>query len=236
MEQTKQEVTLQNMGVLDLTGKKSEDLSGITKIQNIGLILAPQSLSDALLKIPQKNVGMTVTLPETTGKIKVFTGQLTLSGEVFANASGNPDDILAIAGQVVISSPIEKVGYDEIIIAGQLIAPKKSEAALVGCLTKLTGQVAYYNSDTPRFFVGEESFSKSFFELIEDKMSMALIGEFEIESDVDAALLKQTLNEVILIGKLKAPKALVPLLQLLTVTKIGEIASIDNNAAVQDGQ
>jgi hypothetical protein len=216
-------VTLQNMGVLDLTGKKPEDLASVTQIQNIGLILAPQSISEALMKIPQQNVGMTVTLPETSGKIKIFTGQLTLSGEVFANASGSPDDILAIAGQIVITSPIEKVGYDEIIIAGQLIAPKKSEAALAGGLTKLTGQVAYYNSDTPRFFIGEDSFSKPFFELIEDKMSMALIGEFEIESDVDAALLKQKISELILIGNVKAPKALVPLLQLLTVTKIGEI-------------
>lgn len=221
-------ITLENMGVLDLSGKKSGDLSGISLIQNIGVILAPHSLTDALLHIPQRNIGTTVMLPDTQAKIKILSGQLTLSGEVFANHSGSSDEILVIVGQVVITSPIEKVGFNEVIVAGQLIAHKKNEAALASALTRMSGQIAYYNGDNPRLFMGTDTFSKEFFELVEDKMAMIIVGSYEIESDVEIALLKQKISEVVLIGELSAPKALLPLLQMLTVTKLGEITVRDD--------
>ncbi|XEC95120.1 hypothetical protein AB6A23_00570 [Paenibacillus tarimensis] len=220
-------VTLENMGVLDLTGK-GYDLSGISLIRNIGLIVAPQSLADALLKIRQENIGMTIMLPDTKGKIKMFTGQLTLSGEVFANQTGSDDDILVISGQAVITSPIEQIGYHEIIVAGQLIAPQSSAAALANALTKMSGQIAYYQTDAPRLFMGNDKFSKDFFELIEDRMAMLLIGDFEFESDVDLPLIRQKISELIIIGSVKAPKALVPLLQLLATTKLGDITARDD--------
>ncbi|QHW29820.1 hypothetical protein GZH47_02540 [Paenibacillus rhizovicinus] len=226
-----QGVTIENLGMLDLTGKKTDELSGIALIQNVGLILVPQSLSDALMKVPQRNVGLTVSLPEPTNpdaKMKLYTGQLTLSGEVFSNAGGSPDDILVIAGQVVISSPIVNVGYGDIIIAGQILAPKGSEALLSAKLTRLTGQIIYYKSDAPRIFIGNDSFSRSFFELIDSPMSMALVGNYEIEQDVDIALMKQKVSELILIGNLTAPKPLVPLLQLLAEVKLGDITGKDD--------
>ncbi|KIL38265.1 hypothetical protein SD70_27465 [Gordoniibacillus kamchatkensis] len=163
MENALQATVIENMGVLDLTSKKTDDLSGISEIRNVGVILAPQFLMDALLKVPQKNVGMTVTIPDTPGKIKLLTGQLTLSGEIFANSAGSEEDILVIAGQTIITSPIENVGFNEIIIAGQLIAPKVSEAALAGAVTKLAGQIAYYHSQLPRLFLGNDSLPKAFF-------------------------------------------------------------------------
>lgn len=235
MEQEAQATVIKNMGVLDLTGKKTDDLSGISLIENVGVILAPHFLSDALMNVPQKNVGMTVTIPETEGKIKILTGQLSLSGEVFANRAGSESDILVIAGQTVITSGIEKIGFSEIIIAGQLIAPKKDEAALAGAVTKLAGQLVYYHSQAPRLFLGDDQFSKAFFELMEEPMSMLLIGSFEIESDVDVSLLKQKVNELIVIGTLSAPKDLIPLLKLLATTKLGDI-SAKAAAEVQSGQ
>lgn len=228
MEITTTGITLENMGVLDLSGKKSSDLSGISLIQNIGVILAPHSLTDALLHIPQRNIGTTVMLPDTQAKIKILSGQLTLSGEVFANNSGSSDEILVIVGQVIITSPIEKVGYNEVIVAGQLIAHKKNEAALTSALSRMSGQIAYYNADTPRLFMGSDKFSKEFFELVEDKMAMIIVGNCEIESDVEISLIKQKISEVVLIGELSAPKALLPLLQMLTVTKLGKISVRDD--------
>ncbi|QHT61368.1 hypothetical protein GXP70_16325 [Paenibacillus lycopersici] len=229
-----QGVTIENLGMLDLSGKSTTELTGIGLIQNVGLILVPQSLSDALMRIPQRNVGMTVTLPAPSGpnaQVKVFSGQFTLSGEVFANDNGSPDDVLVLAGQIIISSPIVKVGFGTIILAGQLLAPKKSEALLASSFSRVTGQIIYYKTDAPRVFIGEETFSRAFFELIDSPMSMVLIGSCHIEADVDAALLKQKVKELSLIGDLHAPKALVPLLQLLAETKLGEITVTDPDIA-----
>lgn len=219
--------TIENMGVLELINMGPEDLAGVSLIQNVGVILVREALSGALMSIPQRNIGLIVTIPETSGKIKVLTGQLTLSSDVFSNPSGSADDILVIAGQAIItsasSSQAEKIGFKEIIIAGQLIVPKNMESILSSAVTRLSGQIAYYTSETPRIFVGEDTFSKGFFELIDEKMAMILIGSFQLDSDVDIALFKQKVSEIILIGDLSASKALVPLLQLLAVVKLGEI-------------
>ena len=220
--------TIENMGVLELINMKPEDLARISLIQNIGVILVSEAMSGVLMNITQRNIGMIVTIPQTSGKIKVLTGQLSLSGDIFSNSSGSSEDILVIAGQTIItSSLVEKIGYKDIIIAGQLIAPKGMESLLTSAVTRMSGQIAYYTSDTPRIFIGEDTFSKAFFDLIEGKMGMLLVGRFEIDSDVDIATLKQKVSEIILIGELSAPKTLVPLLQLLAVVKLGAINGRD---------
>ncbi|WP_029192784.1 hypothetical protein [Paenibacillus harenae] len=220
--------TIENLGILDLIDKKPEDLAAVTQIQNVGVVLAPEALSGALMKIPQKNVGLIVTIPPTSGKIKRLTGQLTVDGEAFANHSGSPEDMLVIAGQIIITSEIEVVGFKEVIVAGQIIAPKKAERALVGAVSQLTGQIVYYTGETPRLFVGNDTFSKAFLDLIDGNMSMILIGSFEFGSDVDTSTLKQKITELVLIGELRAPKELIPLLQLLAVVKLGNIVGKEN--------
>ncbi|NIK76398.1 hypothetical protein FHS15_001523 [Paenibacillus castaneae] len=225
-EIAKAERIIENMGVLELINMKPEDLAGVSLIQNIGVLLVSETLNASLMNIQQRNIGMVITIPETTGKVKVLSGQLTLSGDVFANRSGSPDDILVIAGQAIISNTAleeKAIGYKEVIITGQLLAPKAMESQVVNAVSRLSGQIGYYTSDEPRMFMGEETFSKAFFELIDEKMAMVFIGRFEMDSDVDAATLKQKVSEIILLGELFAPKALIPLIQLLTVVKLGEI-------------
>jgi hypothetical protein len=58
--------------------------------------------------------------------IKVHTGQVRLSGALLANPTGQADDILIAAGQVVITGEVTQVGYRQVIIAGQLAAPAAS--------------------------------------------------------------------------------------------------------------
>ncbi|UVI29495.1 hypothetical protein [Paenibacillus spongiae] len=231
MEKMEQASSISNLGILDLTGKKPEDLEGITLIESVGILIAPASLSGTLMKITQRNIGMTISLPETAGKIKMFNGQLTLSGDVFANHTGAPEDILVLVGQVVITSPIPKVGFSEVVVAGQMIAPKSDEAMIASAVTQLSGQIVYYSSGSPRIFIGDETFSKGFFDLIDDKMAMVLIGDHEIADDVDAATLKQKVSEIVLIGELSVPKALVPVTQFLAVALLGSIEARDEQDA-----
>ena len=66
--------TIENMGVLELINMKPEDLARISLIQNIGVILVSEALSGVLLNITQRNIGMIVTIPQTSGKIIALTG------------------------------------------------------------------------------------------------------------------------------------------------------------------
>ncbi|WP_314591926.1 hypothetical protein [Paenibacillus terrigena] len=223
MVDVNQENGINNVGFLELTGKSPEDLSGISYLENVGVILVPESLHATLMKIPQKNVGLIVTVPITKGKIKVLSGQLTLSGDVFSNLTGSPEDILVIVGQVIISSPIEAVGFSEVIVAGQLFAPKSQESKIASTVSRMVGQIAYYTGDVPRIFIGDETFSQDFFELIDSKMSLILIGSCEISEDVDIAILKQKIADFIIIGDITVSRKLAPLIQILATTKLGDI-------------
>lgn len=221
----------ENMGVLDLTGVKAEDMANVASICNIGVVIAPESLNSTLMNIRQENIGATVTVPASGGgKVKVMSGQLMMGSELFENSTGSPEDILVIAGQVVISSVITKCGFSEVIVAGQLFVPKGSEAVLGGAFSRMLGQVLYYkNTDNVRFFIGEDSFSNEFFDFIEDKMCMVFIGEHTFEDDVTVDTLKNKVSEIVFIGELNAPKALVPLLQYLATAKLGDITAREND-------
>ncbi|WP_054025686.1 hypothetical protein [Bacillus sp. FJAT-28004] len=219
-----QERALENMGLLDLTGVKAEDLADVTSIRNNGIIIAPESLSSALNRIPQQNNGCVCLIPNTAGKVKILSGQVSLGGEFFANSNGAPEDIAVIAGQAVITSPVEKIGFQDIILAGQLILPKGSDVVLGSAISRMLGQVVYYsNTSNVRLFLGDDTFSNSFFDFIEEKMCMVLIGSFEIADDVQIESIKNKVSEIVLVGDLTASKAVVPLLQYLAISKTGDI-------------
>jgi hypothetical protein len=183
-----------------------------------------------LLRIPMKKVGATIPVP-TGENLKLVTGQMKTAGEALAGAGGE-EDVLVVAGQLLVTTPVERVGYGEMIVAGQVYAPEGSEAALTAGISRLTGQVFYYSGKL-RFFVGEERFGRGFFEVLEGPMAMILVGEFTIERGVPADLLKEKVSQILLAGELRAPRELLPLVQVLTVEKAGEISALDEGDEVR---
>jgi hypothetical protein len=218
---------ISNVGVLDLTGMKSaEELAGIGSISRVGVVLVPESLMSGLLAVPMEKIGATVPVP-TGEHVKLVTGQMKTTGEALAGA-GREDDVLVVAGQLLVTTPVERVGYREMIVAGQVYAPEGSEGALTAGISRLTGQVFYY-AGKPRFFVGSERFGKGFFEVLEEPMAMILIGDFAIERGVPADLLKEKVSQILLAGNLQAPQDLLPLVQVLTVEKAGNISALEED-------
>jgi hypothetical protein len=135
---------IRDVAVLDLTGASAaEALNGITRIVNVATILASESLLPRLSSIPMERVATVVPIPEGS-RVRMFSGQLVLSGEALANPNGDPDEVLVIAGQLVVTSPIERIGYKHLIVMGQLLAPAGSETGLGAGLTRLGGQVQFY--------------------------------------------------------------------------------------------
>jgi hypothetical protein len=120
-----------------------------------------------------------------------------------------------------VTGPVAKVGFRRVVVAGQVVAPRDSQAVLGPAIT-VKGQLAWYTGH-PRFFVGKDRFGRSFFELIDRQLTLALVGRFTIDPDVPPELLRDKIKEIILVGKLVAPSRLVGVLQLLTTEKVGVI-------------
>ncbi|HEY1294856.1 MAG TPA: hypothetical protein VGJ60_17385 [Chloroflexota bacterium] len=300
---------IRNVALLDLTGAQAGDaLDGVTRISNVATILVPESLLPKLSSIPMDRVA--ATIPVADGRrARVMAGQIMLSGEALAGTRGDPDDeMLVVAGQLVVTSPVTQVRYRELVVLGQAVAPTGSETALGAALTRLSGKVVYYpyvegatirpvSSDTlsgealanvsgqatdillatgllvvtspiatmgfqqvvairhlvvpertpaeflgkmqsmtgrlatytgtPRVFDGKDHFSAGFFELFDEPITLVLDGSFSFDQDVQPQLLRKTVAGVVLHGKIRAPRQLVPMLQVLCVARDGKIESFD---------
>jgi hypothetical protein len=188
----------------------------------LGLVLAPHGSEAALGAGLTRVTGSVDYYPYAEDQeVKVSTGQLRADGEVLANRAGRPDDVLVVAGQLIVTGPVATVGYRRIVVAGQLLAPRASQPVL-GPAIVVKGQLAWYTGQ-PRFFVGKERLERSFFELLDQPLSLALVGRFEIDPDVPPELLRDKVSEIVLVGRLVAPRRLVGVLQLLTTEKVGNI-------------
>jgi hypothetical protein len=188
----------------------------------MGLVLAPSGSESALGAGLTRVTGSVDYYPYAQGQeVRVSTGQVRADGELFANPTGGPDDVLVVAGQLIVTGPVAKVGYRRVVVAGQMLAPHDSQRVL-GPATAVKGQLVWYTGQ-PRFFVGKERFGRSFFELLDQPLTLALVGTFEIDPDVPPELLRDKVAEIVLVGKLIAPSQLVGVLQLLTTEKLGVI-------------
>jgi hypothetical protein len=119
---------ISGMGVLDLTGmSRPEELANISSIHGVGTILVPKSLSGRLAAIPMHGVGSVVPVPDGENvKPRVLVGSVQLSGEALANPQGEGLHILVVVGGLVVTSPVEKVGYDQVVVVGHVLAPEGS--------------------------------------------------------------------------------------------------------------
>jgi hypothetical protein len=194
----------------------------------LGLVLAPHGSEAALGAGLTRVTGSVDYYPYAEGQeVKVSTGQLLADGEILANSAGSPDDVLVVAGQLVVTGPVAEVGYRRIVVAGQVLAPRDSQPML-GARMIVKGQLAWY-SGQPRFFVGRERLGRSFFELVDRPLALALVGSFEIDPDVTPGLLRDKVSEIVLVGKVTAPRALVGALQFLTTEKVGKITVAEDD-------
>jgi hypothetical protein len=194
----------------------------------IGLVLAPHGSESTLGAGLTRVTGSVDFYHSAEGQeVKVSTGQLRADGEFLANPTGGPDDILVVAGQLIVTGPVATVGYRRVIVAGQMLAPRDAQAVLGPALV-VKGQLAWYTGQ-PRIFVGKETFGRSFFELLDRPASLALLGRFDIDPDVPPDLLREKIQDITLVGKLVAPRQLVGALQFLTTEKIGTITVAQND-------
>ena len=203
---------IENLGFLDLRGATSEDLARITSIRNVGTILISEHLGAALSRIPMKNVGSIIPLPEGV-RIRMQMGEMRLTGE--ALAAGDPDEVLFMMGELTITSVVRSVGYREIRVMGEVTAPRGSEDALGPKLT-LMGSVLYL-PEGARTISGEVTLGRDFFEMLTGDTPLVITGTVTIDDDTPADLLRSRTPELIVTGEIFAPKELLSLLTALAL-------------------
>ncbi len=210
---------IEDVGMLDLRwAKTAEDLSNIISMEDVGVVLVPEQLAGVLGRISMEDVGAIVPIPP--GDVNVLSGQVKLTGEMLAG--GNPEAILILVGQTHISSVAQSVGYKELRVYGQLFALRGSEAAISAKLTQFSGQVFYLPANA-RNLMGKTTISQEFLDLLPEPCPFIVLGNLTIEPDVTVEMLKAKVPEIVLMGNITAPKALLPLLQVLTPEMMGEI-------------
>jgi hypothetical protein len=118
-----------------------EHLAAISRIENVALVIVPESLAAAYTAIPSSGVAATIYVPDGAN-VRVHTGALVVGGD----GIGAADDVLIITGMLIITSPVTarcrsgstwSVGARP---AGQRAAPR-------ACLAGGTGGVSYTPAD-----------------------------------------------------------------------------------------
>jgi len=192
----------------------------------VGQLIAPQGSEAALGSGLRHLSGQVVHYPYVDGaRIRMHSGN-AISGDMLANVNGEPSDMLFAIGQLVVTSPIQRLGYAQVVALGHLLLPKETDAELLGRFTAVSGQVTTYTA-APRIFDGKDHFSGAFFELFDEPLTLVLDGTFSFDDDVTPQLLRHKVAAIVLDGKIRAPRSLVPMLQLLCIARDGKIMAAD---------
>lgn len=220
------------VGLLAITSPVSGPVP--RRICVVGAVLAPFGSEAALGPALSDGAGGVIYYRHTEGQeIKFLTGQVKLSGTMLANASGNAGDVLLAAGQAIVTGPVSSVGYAQVIVAGQLVAPESAQATL-GPRLQVHGQTAWYRSEDPRVIMEDTELGADFFRLLGHRVTLVVLGDLTIAESVTEAAILEKVADIVLLGDIVAPAGLVGVLQVLTTEALGTIRARDGQA--RDGQ
>jgi hypothetical protein len=116
-----------------------EQLAGISRIEDVALVIVPESLAAAYAAIPSTDVASTIYVPDGAN-VRVHTGALMAGGD----GLGAAGDVLVVTGMLIITSAVTGAVPHGIYVTGSVFAPKGSEATLGPALAGCTGSVNYY--------------------------------------------------------------------------------------------
>jgi hypothetical protein len=133
-------VVVSNQPVADFSHlTEPEQLTAISRIEGVALVIVPESLAGAYAAIPSSRVAATIYVPDGAN-VRVHTGALVVGGD----GIGAVGDVLIITGMLIITSPVTGPMPHRIYVVGTVLAPRGSEGALGPALAGGTGGVSYY--------------------------------------------------------------------------------------------
>jgi hypothetical protein len=133
-------VVVRDQPVVDFSHLTSpEQLAAIGQIEDVALVIVPESLAGAYAAIPSSDVAATIYVPDRA-HVRVQTGSLVVGGD----GLGTAEDVLIVMGMLIITSPVTGPVPQGIHVIGSVIAPRGSEPVLGPVLAGGTGGVSYY--------------------------------------------------------------------------------------------
>lgn len=195
---------------------------GYTDLILLGQVIAPTGSETALGAVSRRLSGQVLYYPYVEGATVRPLLAGTISGEALANIAGQPTDILLSVGNLVVTSPARRLGYQHVAVTGNVVVPKDTDSEILSRLIPLSGQVVSYSAP-PRVFDGKDHFSADFFELLDEPITLVLDGKFSFDQDIPRELLLQKLAALVFDGKIRAPRHLVPVLQARSIARDGKI-------------
>lgn len=187
-----------------------------------GSVVAPEGSETALANGLTRLTGTIIYFPYRQGqRIETRSGNVEMRGRALANQGGSSDDLLLVTGLLTVTGEVPTVGYERVVVAGVLAAPRASQDELEPIVVATS---TFWYTWTPKLLNGSQTLSRGFFELLDEPASLLLNGSFEIDDDVPLELAKEKVAEVALNGSLRAPKGLVGLFQVRTIALNGTIS------------
>ena len=180
-----------------------DQLAGVGRIEDVTLVIVPQSLAAAYLAIPAADVNATVYVPDGAN-VRTHTGMLTVPGD----GIGTGDDVLIVMGTLLITSPVTGPLPRQVHVNGLVLAPRGSETALGPVLAGASGSVSYYRyaeGQDIKVLSGEVRLSGAMLENRAGQPDDLLIaaGEIVIYGPASAVGYRQ----VVVAGEVAAPEA-----------------------------
>jgi hypothetical protein len=216
------------VGVLVITGPVTGELPG--RICVIGSVFAPRGSEAVLGRVFGGGVGTVSYYRNQEGQdsphVKMLSGQVRLTGAALANHTGDPSDILVAAGQVIITGEVGPIGYSQIFVAGQVLAPEAAQGQLEARMDA-QGQTVWYRSGDPRVFYEHVELGPDYFRLLDHPISLVVLGDLTIGAGVTADLLRENVVDIVVLGDVCAPAGAVPAVQVLATALMGQIRVAD---------
>jgi hypothetical protein len=157
-----------------------------------------------------------------------------LSPAVLANTAGRPDDILVVAGQIVVTGEVSAVGYRTVLVAGQFAAPAASRDVLEPAI-QIQGQAAWFQGANPRVFNGDARLGLDFLRLLGEPTALVVLGDLVIEEGVTEEGLREKITGFTVFGDVVAPAGLIGMVQVLASEVFGDIKAGDPARDGSDG-
>lgn len=188
-----------NIGVLDLRDATDETIADITSIGNVGMILYNRNTAHLLTKLNIGNMGASVDAPANA---KLVTGQMEITRDVLESVTAPMS--LVLTGQLFVEPDLEAADIDrcfgDIIITGQIVAPKHLLPIIQSKLKNQTGQMVAYPRDG-RLIRGKAVVTDDFLMSLDKGTVLVVIGGMILLEPVDETLFQERIAGIELTGK-----------------------------------
>ncbi|HET6319206.1 MAG TPA: hypothetical protein VFG86_22350 [Chloroflexota bacterium] len=193
----------------------------------MGQVVAPSGSEAGLGRALRNMTGQATYYPYTPGA-RVFAisgGQM--AGEALASLGGQPEDLPLITGSLILTSKPESVGYNSVIVLGNVLVPRGGEATLYGRVLPQGGRIIAYDAPT-RVFDGSYSIGATFFEMLPEPITLVIDGHCTIDADVTPEMVRDKVRGLVFDGHLTAPRTVLGALQAVALSLDGKLSADDS--------